>query len=154
MTIRGEAVVVEQHVRAECCEVLFEPAVGGVEQESVVDVALRSILHCPIGLRKDMCHILVVSGGASCYVNFLERLFAAIIARTPGSRSVKLVAQPMRIFSGFVGASILSSLSVFRRGTAGAGQEVLDVDSGLGAVLLPSRSDVTSLHGLGRPFVP
>merc|ERR1719460_2817361 len=92
-------------------EVLFQPALIGMEQEGVHEATFHSIMKCDVDIRKDLYSNIVLSGGTTMYPGIQERLQKDITNMAPPSVKVKVIAPPERKYSVWIGGSILASLS-------------------------------------------
>ncbi|EJD49546.1 actin-like ATPase domain-containing protein [Auricularia subglabra TFB-10046 SS5] len=77
-TGRG-TLIVPGWVRERAAEVLFEG--GDVDESSIAEVVLDSLLKVPVDLRKQMAMTIVVSGGTAMLPGFIPRLHHEILKR-------------------------------------------------------------------------
>ncbi len=103
---------VERFLAPEC---FFNPSVIGKELEPLDDVIVGSISECDVDLRRDLYSNIVLSGGSTMFPGIKERLTKEIKEQIPESVDVKIIAPPERIYSVWIGGSILSSLKTFHR---------------------------------------
>ena len=96
-------------LRFDCPEVLFKPM--GIIGKGVHELIFESIMKCEISLRKNLFHNIIISGGNTMIPGFVERINKEMGDLT--SSSIKIIAPPDRIYSAFLGGSILTSLSSF-----------------------------------------
>ncbi len=96
-------------------EVLFNPAMIGMEQEGIHEATFRSIMKCDVDIRKDLYSNIVLSGGTTMYPQIQDRLHKEIAAMAPPSVKVKIIAPPERKYSVWIGGSILASLTTFQQ---------------------------------------
>merc|ERR1712176_1257030 len=96
-------------------EVLFQPALIGMEQEGVHEATFHSIMKCDVDIRKDLYSNIVLSGGTTMYPGIQERLQKEITSMAPSSVKVKVIAPPERKYSVWIGGSILASLTTFQQ---------------------------------------
>jgi len=96
-------------------EVLFQPALIGMEQEGVHEATFHSIMKCDVDIRKDLYSNIVLSGGTTMYPGIQERLQKDITNMAPPSVKVKVIAPPERKYSVWIGGSILASLTTFQQ---------------------------------------
>jgi len=99
--------------RFRCPEVLFDPTKIGMENDGVDKLTFDSIMKCDVDIRKDLYANTVMSGGSTMFVGMDKRLNKEIVARAPGTMTIKIVAPPERKYSVWIGGSILASLSTF-----------------------------------------
>merc|ERR1711967_128234 len=101
--------------RFRCPEVLFNPALIGMEASGVHETTYNSIMKCDVDIRKDLYGNIVLSGGTTMYAGIADRMSKEITALAPASMKVKIIAPPERKYSVWIGGSILSSLSTFQQ---------------------------------------
>jgi len=101
--------------RFRCPEVMFSPALIGVEQAGVHSLSYESIMKCDVDIRKELYGNIVLSGGSTMFPGIAERLHKEMTALAPAAIKVKVVAPPERKYSVWIGGSILSSLSTFQQ---------------------------------------
>ncbi|XP_040283344.1 actin-2-like [Bufo bufo] len=95
-------------------EILFAPANIGIEAPGVHELIYKSIMKCPIDVRRDLFKNIVLSGGTTLFPGFDERLSKELEGLVPNGVTVKMILPVNRQYSVWTGASIVSSLSVFR----------------------------------------
>ncbi|MHA1414367.1 MAG: actin, cytoplasmic 2 [Promethearchaeota archaeon] len=110
----GETILVgvERFLAPEC---FFNPSVIGKELEPLDDVIVQAISECDVDLRRDLYSNIVLSGGSTMFPGLKERLTKEIKEQIPESVDVKIIAPPERMYSVWIGGSILSSLKTFSR---------------------------------------
>jgi actin-related protein len=96
-------------------EVLFQPALIGLEQDGIHQLTYQSIMKCDVDIRKDLYGNTVLSGGTTMYEGIADRVTKEMTALAPAAIKVKVVAPPERKYSVWIGGSILSSLSTFQQ---------------------------------------
>ncbi len=101
--------------RFRCPEVLFQPALIGMESAGVHETTYNSIIKCDIDIRKDLYSNIVMSGGTTMFPGIAERMTKEITNLAPASMKIKVVAPPERKYSVWIGGSILASLSTFQQ---------------------------------------
>jgi actin, other eukaryote len=102
--------------RFRCPEVLFQPMMTGKEMEGIHVQTYSSIQKADIDVRKDLLANIVLSGGTTMFPNIAERLTAEIQKQAPNvvNSKIKVMANPERKYSVWVGGSILSSINNFQ----------------------------------------
>ncbi len=103
---------VERFLAPEC---LFNPSVIGKELPPMDDLVVNAIDECDVDLRRDLYSNIVLSGGSTMFPGIKERLTKEIREQIPESVDVKIIAPPERMYSVWIGGSILSSLKTFHR---------------------------------------
>nr|AEW46682.1 actin [Ulva linza] len=101
--------------RFRCPEVLFNPALLGMEAVGVHETTFNSIMKCDVDIRKDLYGNIVLSGGTTMFAGISDRMSKEVSSHAPSSMKVKVVAPPERKFSVWIGGSILASLSTFQQ---------------------------------------
>jgi len=101
--------------RFRCPEVLFQPALIGMEAAGIHETTFNSIGKCDIDIRKDLYSNIVMSGGTTMFEGISERVTKEITNLAPNSMKIKVVAPPERKYSVWIGGSILASLSTFQQ---------------------------------------
>jgi len=103
---------VERFLAPEC---FFNPGVVGKELQPLDDAIVASINECDLDLRRDLYSNIVLSGGSTMFPGIKERLTKEIKEQVPESIDVKILSPPERMYSVWIGGSILASLKTFRR---------------------------------------
>merc|ERR1711861_2637 len=101
--------------RFRCPEVLFKPAMLGLEAVGIHETTYNSIMKCDVDIRKDLYANTVLSGGTTMYEGIADRMSKEISALAPPTMKVKIIAPPERKYSVWIGGSILASLSTFQQ---------------------------------------
>ncbi|XP_073102482.1 actin-2-like [Elaeis guineensis] len=99
--------------RFRCPEVLFQPALIGMETPGIHETTYNSFMKCDVDIRKDLYGNIVLSGGSTMLPGIADRMSKEITALAPSSMKIKVVAPPERKYSVWIGGSILASLSTF-----------------------------------------
>merc|ERR1719321_1123618 len=110
----GNTVVVGTE-RFRCPEVLFNPALVGMEQEGIHVATFQSIMKTDVDISKYLYQNIVLSGGTTMFPGIQERLQKEIAALAPSSMKVKVIVPPERKYSVWIGGSILASLTTFQQ---------------------------------------
>lgn len=109
----GQVITVGQE-RFRCPEAMFQPALLGMENLGLVESLYSSIMKCDVDVRKDLYANVVLSGGTTMFPGIADRIEKDMISFAPGTMKIKVVANPERKYSVWIGGSILSSLSSFQ----------------------------------------
>lgn len=96
-------------------EVFFNPGAVGKETSPMDEVIVESVSKCDIDLRRDLYANIVLSGGSTMFPGLKERLTKEIAEMIPENVEVKIIAPPERMYSVWIGGSILSSLKTFQK---------------------------------------
>ncbi|OAG29895.1 actin beta/gamma 1 [Nematocida displodere] len=96
-------------------EALFQPSFMGLETVGIHETCFNSIMKCDVDIRKDLYSNIVLSGGTTLYQGIADRMQTEITKLAPSSMKVKIVANPERKYSVWIGGSILASLGTFQQ---------------------------------------
>jgi len=96
-------------------EVLFRPDLIGEECEGLHEVLAYAILKSDMDLRKVLFSNVVLSGGSTLFKGFGDRLLAEIKKLAPKEMKIKISAPQERLYSTWIGGSILASLDTFKK---------------------------------------
>ncbi len=110
----GETVSIgiERFLAPEC---FFNPSVLGKEIDPLDNLVIESISDCDVDLRRDLYGNIVLSGGSTMFPGIKERLTKEIKEQIPENVDVRILSPPERMYSVWIGGSILSSLKTFQR---------------------------------------
>ncbi|ELP86615.1 actin, putative [Entamoeba invadens IP1] len=97
--------------RFEATEAIFRPADFGIESMPMQKYIVDAINKCDIYSRRDFNSNIIVAGGNTMYPGFAERLENEVKALSPQNSRVRVVAPEERIYSAWIGGSIVGSLS-------------------------------------------
>ncbi|XP_019253290.1 PREDICTED: actin-104-like isoform X2 [Nicotiana attenuata] len=98
-----------------CCpEVLFQPSLVGMEAKGIHEKIYNSIMRFDIDIRKDLFSNIVLSGGSTMFPGIAERMSKEITALAPSSMKTNVIAPPERMYSAWIGGSVLASISSFK----------------------------------------
>lgn len=97
-------------------ELLFKPELIGSESRGVHDALVTSIMQADIDLRRILFSQMVLAGGSTMFPGFGDRLLNEIRkhALSPKDMKIRIAAPPERLFSTWIGGSILASLATFK----------------------------------------
>ncbi|ODN06594.1 Beta-centractin [Orchesella cincta] len=96
-------------------EVLFRPDLLGEECEGMHEVLLFSIQKSDLDLRKILFQNIVLSGGSTLFKGFGDRLLGELRKLAPKDVKIKIAAPQERLYSTWIGGSILASLDTFKK---------------------------------------
>eukprot|EP00483_Globobulimina_turgida_P002668 UN02673 len=94
-------------------ETLFQPNLINIKHDGIHKLIYSSIMKCDVDIRKDLYDNIVMSGGNTMYPGMNQRLITEISQMAPDLMKIKVIAQPERKYSVWVGGSILVGLSTF-----------------------------------------
>ncbi|XP_065176042.1 beta-centractin-like [Sycon ciliatum] len=103
------------HARFRAAEVLFKPDLIGEECEGLHQVLNYSIMRSDMDLRKTLYLNIVLSGGSTLFDGFGARLLTEVKKLAPRDIKIRISAPPERLYSTWIGGSILASLDAFKR---------------------------------------
>lgn len=96
-------------------EIMFEPEIIGLEYSGVHQMVFDSINRADMDLRKNLFSSIVLSGGATRCSGFGDRLLKELERMAVKDTHIKIFAPPERMYSTWIGGSILAGLSTFRK---------------------------------------
>jgi len=97
-------------------EILFQPDLIGSEYRGVHDCLVKSIMKSDLDLRRGLFSQIVLAGGSTLFPGFGDRLLNELRKhpQAPRDTKIRIAAPPERIYSTWIGGSILASLSTFK----------------------------------------
>lgn len=96
-------------------EILFRPDLIGEEFEGLHDVLVYSIHKSDMDLRKVLYQNIVLSGGSTLFKGFGDRLLSEVKKIAPKDIKIRISAPQERLYSTWIGGSILASLDTFKK---------------------------------------
>ncbi|MCJ1357001.1 MAG: Actin-like protein [Icmadophila ericetorum] len=96
-------------------EILFDPEIIGLEYPAVHQIVVDAINRTDLDLRKSLFANIVLSGGTTLTKGFGDRLLHEVQRLAVKDMRIKIFAPPERIYSTWIGGSILAGLSTFRK---------------------------------------
>ncbi|KAI5171946.1 actin beta/gamma 1 [Nematocida sp. LUAm3] len=96
-------------------ETLFQPSFIGQETVGIHETCFNSIMKCDVDIRKDLYSNIVLSGGTTLYQGMCDRMHDEISRLAPSSMKIRVVGNPERKYSVWIGGSILASLGTFQQ---------------------------------------
>ena len=109
----GQAITMSTE-RYQAPSVLFDPSLLGSEEPGAADILLDSIQKSDIDLRSKLFSQIVLAGGSTLTSGFGDRLLYEVRSRSPSHTRIRISAPPERLYSCYVGGSILASLATFK----------------------------------------
>jgi centractin len=97
-------------------EILFQPEIIGSEHRGIHDCLVKSIMKTDIDLRRTLFSQIILSGGSTIFPGFGDRLLNEVRrhALSPKDMKIRIAAPPERMYSTWIGGSILASLATFK----------------------------------------
>jgi len=96
-------------------EVLFRPDLIGEEYEGLHECLVYSIQKSDMDLRKVLFQNIVLSGGSTLFKGFGDRLLSEVKKLAPKDIKIRISAPQERLYSTWIGGSILASLDTFKK---------------------------------------
>lgn len=96
-------------------EILFSPELIGEEYPGVHKLVMNAIQKTDTDLRREFYQSIIVSGGGTLLNGFGQRLYDEVCRLAPKDTKIKIVAPKERIFSTWIGGSIVAALSSFQK---------------------------------------
>ncbi|GMF22994.1 unnamed protein product [Phytophthora fragariaefolia] len=75
---------------------------------------VQAIMKSDMDLRKTLFSQIILSGGSTLFPGFGDRLLAEVRKKAPKDIKIRISAPPTRIYSTWIGGSILASLATFK----------------------------------------
>jgi len=97
-------------------ELLFHPELIGFEHKGVHDCLVKSIMRADMDLRRTLFSQIVLSGGSTLFRGFGDRILNEVRKHplSPKDTKIRIAAPPERLYSTWIGGSILASLATFK----------------------------------------
>lgn len=96
-------------------EVLFRPDLIGDESVGIHEALICAIHKSDMDLRKQLYQNIVISGGSTLFKGFGDRLLSEVKKLAPKDIKIRISAPAERLYSVWIGGSILASLDTFKR---------------------------------------
>ncbi|KAG8509721.1 Beta-centractin [Galemys pyrenaicus] len=96
-------------------ELLFQPDLVGNESEGLHEVLAFAIHKSDMDLRRTLFANIVLSGGSTLFKGFGDRLLSEVKKLAPKDVKIKISAPQERLYSTWIGGSILASLDTFKK---------------------------------------
>ena len=104
--------------RFSCPEaILFNPLLKLKESKNFVEICNNLIQRCDIYLKKEFYNAIILSGGNSMFKGLPERFTKEIknLVNKSMKEEIRVIANPERKFATWIGGSIFSSVSTFKK---------------------------------------
>ncbi|CAE7496488.1 ACTR1A [Symbiodinium microadriaticum] len=97
-------------------EILFQPDLIGSESRGVHDCLVKAVMKSDLDLRRTLLSQMVLSGGSTLFAGFGDRLLNEVRKHPllPKDTKIRIAAPPERLYSTWIGGSILASLATFK----------------------------------------
>uniref|UniRef100_A0A3Q3CAB7 Actin related protein 1B n=1 Tax=Haplochromis burtoni TaxID=8153 RepID=A0A3Q3CAB7_HAPBU len=96
-------------------ELLFRPDLIGDESSGIHEVLAYAIQKSDMDLRRTLFSTIVLCGGSTLIKGFGERLLTEVKKLAPKDVKIKISAPQERLYSTWIGGSILASLDTFKK---------------------------------------
>lgn len=96
-------------------EILFQPDLIGEECQGIQAVLNNSISKCDLDLRRSLYQNIVLAGGSTLVKGFGDRLLSEVKHLAPKDVKIKMLASQERLYSTWIGGSILAALDTFKK---------------------------------------
>jgi len=96
-------------------ELLFRPDLIGEECEGIHEVLAFAIQKSDMDLRRTLFANIVLSGGSTLFKGFGDRLLSEVKKLAPKDIKIRISAPQERLYSTWIGGSILASLDTFKK---------------------------------------
>ncbi|XP_068710022.1 alpha-centractin [Montipora capricornis] len=96
-------------------ELLFRPDLVGEECEGIHEVLAFAIQKSDMDLRRVLYSNIVLSGGSTLFKGFGDRLLSEVKKLAPKDIKIRISAPQERLYSTWIGGSILASLDTFKK---------------------------------------
>ncbi|KAM9987801.1 hypothetical protein ACTFIZ_003154 [Dictyostelium cf. discoideum] len=106
----GKVITIDNE-RFICPEALFKPSVLGKDYPGIHETTYNSIMKCDVDIHKDLYGNILLSGGSTMFPGIVDRMNKELTALAPPTMKIKIIAPPERKYLGWIGGSILASLS-------------------------------------------
>eukprot|EP00656_Telonema_subtile_P037017 TRINITY_DN410_c0_g1_i5.p1 TRINITY_DN410_c0_g1~~TRINITY_DN410_c0_g1_i5.p1 ORF type:complete len:348 (+),score=67.35 TRINITY_DN410_c0_g1_i5:166-1209(+) len=104
-------------------ELLFAPKLDGKDNMLGIHELIREcVMRCDVEVRKELYQSILLAGGTTLFTGFQQRLATEVQRFAPEQVRAKVMAPNERMFSAWIGGSILGSLTTFRQMWIGAGE--------------------------------
>lgn len=114
-TLPDGSVIEVGRARFRAAEVLFQPYLIGEESEGVHEVLAYAVQKSDLDLRKTFYSTIVLSGGSTLFKGFGDRLLSEMKKLTPKDNKIRISAPQDRLYSTWMGGSILAALDTFKK---------------------------------------
>lgn len=97
-------------------EILFQPDIIGSEHRGIHDCMVKSVMKADLDLRRVLFSQMVLAGGTTLFPGFGDRLLNEVRKHplSPKDMKIRIAAPPERLYSTWIGGSILASLTTFK----------------------------------------
>jgi len=96
-------------------EIMFKPSIVGKEGwPGIHELIMQSIQKCDPDIRKDLYANITLAGGNTMFPQIASRIQEELSTQAPSNTKVRVSAPNERKYTGWIGGSIIASLSTFQ----------------------------------------
>eukprot|EP00668_Euglena_longa_P038500 GGOE01049514.1.p1 GENE.GGOE01049514.1~~GGOE01049514.1.p1 ORF type:complete len:390 (-),score=128.20 GGOE01049514.1:156-1265(-) len=95
-------------------DILFNPTAIGSESEPIHEALVNCIRKADTDIRKDLYASVHLAGGSTLVKGFGDRLITEVRRIAPKDTKIRIRAQQERVYTTWLGGSILTSLAAFK----------------------------------------
>lgn len=95
-------------------EILFNPKIIGLNEPGVHDNCFKSIMKTNTEIRAEMFENIVLAGGNTLFEGLKTRLSSEIEDVAPTKTKIKVIDNPERLYSSWIGGSIIGNIDTFQ----------------------------------------
>jgi len=110
----GKNITIDKE-RFQCPEILFNPSLIKKRSDAFHEACYGSIMKTDSDIRKTLYENIILSGGNTMFPGISERMSKEITSLAPSRMNIKVIAQPERKYSAWIGGSILTSIPTFQQ---------------------------------------
>jgi len=92
-------------------ELLFKPKIAGYETKPLHKLVYKTLMKCPMDLRKTLASNISLAGGASLLPGLPQRLEAELMAMLPAGNHIHINSPKERLHTTWRGGALLASFS-------------------------------------------
>jgi len=96
-------------------EILFNPSLIGLEYDGMHECVAKALAKSDLDIRKKLFSTILLSGGSTLFDGLGDRLLKEIREISPRDTKIKIYAPRTRLYSTWVGGSILANLQTFKK---------------------------------------
>jgi actin len=108
----GEMIAVGDE-RRNCTEIMFDTSLFSTKHSSVQEITKTAVKSVVPDLHNELFENIVLAGGNSLFKGFAERMADELRALLSATMKVRVVEPPERLYSTWIGGSVVASLSTF-----------------------------------------
>ncbi|XP_069895046.1 actin-related protein T1-like [Dipodomys merriami] len=110
----GHVVLMDNHL-CHLPEAVFTPELLGIQEPGITKMVCSSIEKCDVDIQNNLFADIVLSGGNTLFPGLGERLMNELKSTTSPQQTIRITASPDRSFSTWIGASVITCMSMFKQ---------------------------------------